>query len=158
GDTGVLADDGAMVALGPKLAEAGIPAVVAMQGNISMATVERFMPVFFRELCRDGQIDRAMAVARFGARECHDMARPVLFLRLTSGRIWHVPGFAQTPGRDFDLWPGLLKYLEESRPQATPILGSALLEPYLGSSREFARRWSRDYHFPLAPHAQEDLP
>src|SRR5262249_30054844 len=57
-------EGGVLAALGPGLAEAGIPAVVAMQGNISMATVERFMPMFFRELRRDGQIDRAMAAAR----------------------------------------------------------------------------------------------
>jgi hypothetical protein len=158
GDTGTLADDGAMVALGPKLAEAGIPAVVAMQGNVSMATVERFMPEFFRELCRDGQIDRAMAAARFEARDRPDVASPVLFLRLISGRIWYVPGFARAPGQDFDLWPALLEYLEARRPKATPILGSGLLEPYLGTTREFARRWARHNQFPLAPHAQEDLP
>ena len=54
----------ALAALGPRLAEAGIPAVLAMQGKISMETMAEFMPVFFRELQRDGQIDRAMAVAR----------------------------------------------------------------------------------------------
>jgi hypothetical protein len=129
-----------------------------MQGKVSMATVERFMPVFFRELCRDGQIDRAMAAARFEVRDRRDVASPVLFLRLTSGRIWYVPGFARGPDQGFDLWPGLLEYLQIRRPKATPVLGSGLLEPYLGSTREFARRWAEDQGFPLAPHAREDLP
>jgi hypothetical protein len=160
GEMGSGADEGeAFAALGPKLAEAGIPAVVAMQGNVSMATVERFMPVFFRELGRDGQIDRAMAAARFEVKDRPDVASPVLFLRLSSGRIWYVPGFARIPGQDFDdLWPGLLVYLDQRKPKATPILGSGLLEPYLGSAREFAREWARNDKFPLAAHAQESLP
>jgi hypothetical protein len=151
-------EGGVLAALGPRLAEAGIPAVVAMQGNISMATVERFMPVFFRELRRDGQIDRAVAAARAGVRDRHDAWIPVLFLRLNSGRIWYVPGFAHGPGQEFDLWPGLLTYLRPQRPKGTPILGSGLLEPYIGSTRMFARRWAERNHFPLASHAREDLP
>jgi len=47
-------DSGALAALGPRLAELGIPAVLAMQGNITMRTVEGFMPVFFSELQHDG--------------------------------------------------------------------------------------------------------
>jgi hypothetical protein len=159
GDTTARVGDGdGLSALGPRMAEAGIAAVIAMQGNVSMATVEQFMPVFFRELCRDGRIDRAMAVARFEVRDRHDVASPVLFLRLTSGRIWYVPGFARGSDRDFDLWPGIQEYLKPDRPKATPILGSGLLEPYLGSTREFARRWAQNNQFPLAPHAREDLP
>jgi SIR2-like domain/CHAT domain len=151
-------EGGVLAALGPRLAEAGIPAVVAMQGNISMATVERFMPVFFRELRRDGQIDRAMAAARAAVRDRDDAWVPALFLRLNSGRIWYVPGFARGPGQEFDLWPGLLTYLRPQKPKGTPILGSGLLEPYLGTTREFARRWAEWNHFPLASHAREDLP
>ena len=76
-------DDGALAALGPRLAEeAGIPAVVAMQGNVFMTTVARFMPTFFAELQRDGQIDRAMAVARGAVRDAPDWWAPTLFMRL----------------------------------------------------------------------------
>src|SRR5712691_9688473 len=82
----------AHAALAPRLAEAGIPAVVAMQGKISMETVKLAMPVFFRELVRDGQIDRAMAVARGVVRDRRDHWMPALFLRLKSGRIWYEPG------------------------------------------------------------------
>jgi hypothetical protein len=35
-----------------------------MQGNIAMKTAAAFLLVFFQELQRDGQIDRAMAAAR----------------------------------------------------------------------------------------------
>ena len=51
-------------AFGPRLAQAGVPAVIAMQGNVSMESIKKFMPVFFAELYKDGQIDRALAVAR----------------------------------------------------------------------------------------------
>jgi hypothetical protein len=43
-------DGGVMAALGPRLAEAGVPAVLAMQGDVSMTTIARFMPTFLREL------------------------------------------------------------------------------------------------------------
>ena len=35
------------------------------RGKCPWRRSRQFMPVFFRELCRDGQIDRAMAAARF---------------------------------------------------------------------------------------------
>jgi hypothetical protein len=158
GDDSHVGEGGVLAALGPRLSEAGIPAVVAMQGNISMETAERFMPVFFRELRRDGQVDRAMAAARAEVRDRPDVWVPALFLRLNSGRIWYVPGFARGPGQEFDLWPGLVTYLRPHRPKGTPILGSGLLEPYLGPTREFARRWAERNRFPLASHAREDLP
>jgi hypothetical protein len=75
-------------ALGPQLLRAGIPAVLAMQGNISMIAIARMLPVFWRELQRDGQIDRAIAAARAVARDLPDWWRPVLFSRLRDGRIW----------------------------------------------------------------------
>lgn len=75
-------------ALGPQLAQVGIPAVVAMQGDISQETIERFMPIFFRGLQQDGRIDRAMSLARGRVRRQPDFWMPVLFSRLTSGVIY----------------------------------------------------------------------
>jgi hypothetical protein len=51
------------------------------------------MPAFFRELLRDGQIDRALAVARGKVRERGDAWMPALYTRLTAGRLWYTPGF-----------------------------------------------------------------
>jgi CHAT domain/SIR2-like domain len=148
-------DGGALAALGPRLAEAGVPAVVAMQGNITMQTVAQFMPVFFQELQRDGLIDRAMAVARGVVRGQPDWWMPVLFMRLKSGRIWYVPGFAEErPGEE--KWRILLHNIRRGR--CTPILGPGLTESVLGSRREIAQRWAETYHFPMAPHDREDLP
>ncbi len=149
-------DGGALAALGPRLAEAGIPAVLAMQGNVSMATVEAFMPVLFRELVRNnGQIDRALAVARGAVRDRPDWWMPVLFLRLKTGRLWGGPA-TDGDDRKFTQWPVLLQRLQEGN--CTPVLGSGMTEALIGTTREIARRWAETYRFPLAPHDRDDLP
>ena len=155
GEDARTSDGGALAALGPRLAEVGIPAVLAMQRDISMTTVAQFMPVFFEELQRDGQIDRAAAVARGAVRERPDWWAPTLFMRLKSGRLWYTPGFARDrPG--LEKWPALLRHIRQGR--CTPILGPGLAETLLGSRREIARRWAETFHFPMAPHQREDLP
>jgi hypothetical protein len=146
---------GALAALGPRMAEAGIPAVLAMQGRVSMATMEQFIPVFFEELHRDGQIDRAMTVARRAVRDRHDWWVPVLFMRLKTGRFWYAPGFTGQ-GRDFEKWPALLNDIRHER--CTPVLGPALNDGLIGSRQEIAQGWASQYHFPMAPHQREDLP
>ena len=57
-------DDGFLAALGSSMAQAGVPAVIAMQGNVATTTVATFMPILFEELARDRQIDQAMAAVR----------------------------------------------------------------------------------------------
>lgn len=148
-------DNGVLAALGPQLAAAGVSAVIAMQGNITMQTVAQFMPVFFKELQRDGQIDRAMAAARAAVRDNADAWMPVLFLRLKSGRIWYVPGFGGER-RSFEKFPALMDAIQGGR--CTPILGASLAEGLLGSRREIAAHWAEEYRFPLSPFSREDLP
>ena len=145
----------ALAALGPRLAQAGIPAVIAMQGNVSLQTVAELMPLFFSELQRDGQVDRALAVARGAVRQRSDYWMPALFMRLKTGRIWYVPGFGGERG-GFEKWPAILRTI--SRGQCTPILGPGLYESLLGQPREIARRWAEAYHYPMAPHERESLP
>jgi hypothetical protein len=142
---------GALATLGPRLAEAGVPAVVAMHGRLSMPTLDLFLPTFFKELRRDGQIDRAMAVARGTVRQRPDWWMPVLFMRLKSGRVWYTPGFADA----FEQWPALLADIRQGR--CTPILGPGLTDFLLGTREEIASRWASQYHFPLAPHERHDL-
>ncbi len=80
-----------LMAAGPLLVAEGIPAVIAMQGKVPMSTVEQFTQVFFRELARDGVIDRAMAAARLKLKKRAWWGVPVLFLRLLTGRLWSAP-------------------------------------------------------------------
>jgi hypothetical protein len=126
-----------------------------MQGNVSVETVNRFMPVFFAELQRDGQIERAVAAARGAVRERLDWWVPALYTRLRSGRLWYVPGFADEQV-SFEKWPVLLRRIQERR--CTPIVGAGVLEPLIGSPREIARRWAEQYQFPMAPYERDRLP
>jgi hypothetical protein len=144
----------ALSALGPRLAEAGIPAVLAMQSNVSLETIAKFMPIFFAELQKDGQIDRALVLARGAVRQRPDYWMPALFMRLKSGRVWYVPGFSDE-GPPFK-WPFLLRKIEQQ--VCTPILGPGLTESLLGSQTEIARSWAQDYRYPLEPSERESLP
>lgn len=152
----------ALSALGPRLAEACIPAVLAMQGNVAMRAIAEFMPVFFRELRRDGQIDRAVAAARSQVRDqAHesDWWRPALFMRLKSGRIWYTPGFTSDE-HEIRTWPPLLRAIEGDEEEdlfCTPIVGPGLANCLFGSHREMALHWAEMYQFPMAPYNREDL-
>ena len=145
----------ALQALGPRLAQAGVPAVIAMQGNIGMDSVKKLLPVFFSELQKDGQIDRALAVARGAIREAQDFWMPVLFMRLRSGKIWYVPGVADT-GEEFEKWNAVLTSVQSK--QLTPILGAGLYEPLIGTWREWATNMADEFGFPLSAFHRESLP
>lgn len=153
GDESQNNDGGALSALGPGIALAGVPAVLAMQGNVSMITMKEFMPCFFKELQRDGQIDRAVAVARGRVRDRLDWWSPTLFLRLRSGRLWYTPGFSGEGS--MKNWPALLRNIQKGR--CTPLLGPGLMEYLVGSRHNLARDWSQTFRFPL-PQSKGDLP
>lgn len=146
-------DVGALAAIGPQMAATGTPAVVAMQGNITATTLAAYMPVFFKELQKNGQIDRAMAIARRAVKNRPDWWVPTLFMRLKSGRIWYSAGFT---GKQLKKWPALLANIRDGL--CTPVLGPGLAEPLVGTRREIAQNWARTYHFPMAPYLTGDLP
>ncbi|WP_129626247.1 FxSxx-COOH system tetratricopeptide repeat protein [Candidatus Oscillochloris fontis] len=74
-------------ALGPALAQVGIPAVLGFQGNVAMSTVKVLLPALIREVRRDGQIDRALAAARTALGPDQPWWQATLWLR-TDGRLW----------------------------------------------------------------------
>jgi hypothetical protein len=155
GDEASTDDKGALAALGPQLAAAGIPAVVAMQGRVRLATASGLFAIFFRELAKDGQIDRAMAVARRALPHRHaDWWVPVLITRLREGSIWD-----EHPVEDeeeFRNWSGLVSDVDAGT--CTPILGPDLAAAVLGSQVEMAREWAKRYAFPMAPSERDSLP
>jgi hypothetical protein len=156
-ESGGTAEGATQAALAPRLADAGVTAVIAMQGQITMETVEAAMPVFFSELGRDGQIDRALAVARGTVRRRPDAWMPVLHLRLKSGRIWYEPGFADQPQEKDRIkrWRSIASSLQQGC--CVPILGPDLGEHLFGSARERADRLAAAHGFPLEPHDRSDL-
>jgi len=170
-------DWGPLSAVGPRLSAAGVPAVLAMQGSVSMETEAAYMSSFFEELSGDGQVDRAASVARSGVRERPDWWMPVLFSRLRRGRIWYQAGFSGD-GDAKDKWPAVVRHVQKSRGGGdgaaagrasrrrrrlkqqggcTPLLGPGLLEPYVGRLQEIATKWAEDQHYPMAPHETEQL-
>ena len=79
GDDASRNPEGALVALGPRLIQrAGIPAVIAMQGRVSMQTMKEFLPAFFSSLRRNGQIDLAMTLGRAAIREREEAWMPAV--------------------------------------------------------------------------------
>jgi hypothetical protein len=152
--TGAAIDAGQLVPLAPALAEAGVHAVLAMQGKISMETVKTAMPVFFAELLKDGQIDRALAVARGRVRERQDSWMPALFLRLKGGRIWYEPGFGEGEG-DFAKWEALVQAVRLKK--FTPVVGPGVGERVYGPMRDVSRELAETMGFPLAEHQRSEL-
>ncbi|MBL8230210.1 MAG: CHAT domain-containing protein [Bryobacterales bacterium] len=140
--------------LGPMLAESGIPAVLAMRGNVSIPTANRFMQRFFEELASEsasGEVDRAVAVARMEVKQRSDFWMPVLYMRLRSGRVWYTPGFTQG---DFD-WNTLCERIVLG--EFVPVIGPDLPAEIEGSQRQIAADLARENGFPLAPWDSADL-
>ena len=152
GDDASRNPEGALVALGPRLIQrAGIPAVIAMQGRVSMQTMKEFLPAFFSSLRRNGQIDLAMTLGRAAIREREEAWMPVLFMRTNRVQLW-----AESDSDRFHSWDALLNQLKSG--QCTPILGSGLIDHIRGSRREIAQRWAEIYRYPMASQDTEDFP
>lgn len=172
-----------LAALGPGVAAAGVPAVLGMQGEVSMATLAKFMPSLFTQLQSDPYVDHAVAVARQSVRSSgrHEpLPRdewwvPALYMQLKSGAVWYEPGFADaagiTPGNAPPITPGAPALL--SRPAfrrwqalgqslidgtCTPVLGPGLLERYIGTREEVAAAVAKRRNVPLRYSDLENLP
>jgi CHAT domain-containing protein/SIR2-like protein len=144
---------GAFAALGPRLAEAGIPAVVAMQGNVAIEMIDDFVPAFLRYLER-GSVDRAVSLARSEiVRKHRDWWAPSLLMRLRTGELFRSSGF-EGGDDNFEDWDLLVAAIANRT--CTPILGPALLERHVGTRFELATRLARSYSKPL-PRGERDV-
>jgi hypothetical protein len=137
------------------LAREGVPAVLAMQGNLSMDTAATFMPAFFEELAEHGEVDLATAVARSKIMSHTDWWMPVVFTRLDSARIWYPPGFG-VGGAYSDPWQSIIGNLNAAA--CTPILGPAMSENLFGARADLAKLWGQIYHYPMSDRDTDDLP
>lgn len=153
-DVATIGDDGVLAGVGPRLASEGIPAVLAMQGNVTIGTIRRFAPKFFMELAKHGQLDLAAAVARGLVRERPDAWAPILFSRLKGGGIWYRQGWDSEDGAQ--LMPGLKRAIDDGR--CTPIIGPGLLDNLRGNRREIAAGLAARHYFALTTQDRDDLP
>lgn len=80
----------AFVGLGPKLVQAGVPAVVAMQDKIAMDDARQLTADFYDRLLQHGLVDKALNEARNLLRQQNSQAwaTPVLFMRLKTGQLF----------------------------------------------------------------------
>jgi len=143
----------AQASLAPRLARAGVPALVAMQGRISMETANQFIQPLFSQLVEHGSIDQAVAAGRSKVRDRSDYWMPALFLRLKGGRLWYEPSFVPGAQVNFD---SIAAEIVAGR--VTPILGWGLANSIYGSKTELSERLAAEKRVPLAPHRCCELP
>jgi hypothetical protein len=143
-----------LAAVGPALARAGAAVVVAMQGNVTMKTAQRFLPEFFRRLNEDGVPARAMAAARLEVRDRPDWYMPVLYSRLKRGSTWYLERFG---GREAQLFANL--HTRMRRGFCTPIVGSGIAgeDGVLPSRQELADQWVTRRQMPISDVSRSDL-
>jgi hypothetical protein len=149
--------EGMLASLGPRLVKAGVPAVLAIRAGMSPDALADFMTVFFRELQQHGQVDRAAAAGRVAFNDKRDDRwKAAIYLRLASGLLWYYPGFEMRDDDSVDPWDILIANIDAGL--CTPILGPGLLEPFVGSQLDVARRWAEQHRLPTSRHCQKDLP
>ncbi len=75
--------------MAPGLVQAGVLAVVAMQGAVALSTAQAFTGAFYRALTQHGTVDLALNQARslLISQGCSDVALPVLLMRLQDGQV-----------------------------------------------------------------------
>lgn len=95
------AEHDAFMGLAPRLVRAQVPAVVAMQDQVSMEHARTLTHHFYASLFEHGLVDLALNQARSHLHhpEHLDWGIPVLFTRLTDGRLFVLPGGDPSP------WP-----------------------------------------------------
>ncbi len=105
----------AWTGLGARLLAAGVPAVVAMQEDVTLETVYELSRSFYRALAGHGLVDLAVNEARSTllTGERPDAAVPVLLMRLEEGRLW--AGKAQEEEKRRLLDGYLARILEQTR-------------------------------------------
>ncbi len=82
----------AFVGLAPRLVEAGVPAVVAMQDQISILSAQKLTRQFYEQLLKHGIVDQALNEARStlydNPKYANYWSMPALFMRLRTGRLF----------------------------------------------------------------------
>ena len=144
----------AFLGLGPKLVNAGVPAVVAMQDVVTVETARKFGDAFYGRLLEHGQVDLAINQARSTLLTAGraDAAVPVLFMRLKSGQLWgdeaDARGLVLGARNPRIFWTGLLRMIEQGK--CTPIIGPRVHGRWLPTPGEIARAWADEHEYPFA--------
>jgi hypothetical protein len=134
--------------LAPTLVNAGVPAVIAMQGLVEIKTARKFAATFYRQLVRHGQVDLASNEARDAvqAEKLRDPELPVLFMRLRSGELLRTRGRIAT-GASQNFWPMLVANIQNN--VCIPFLGPRVNDGILPRSDTLARVLAKTLDYPF---------
>ena len=135
--------------LAPRLVEAGVPAIVAMQDYVSLTAAREFSRAFYRQLATHGRVDLASNQARAALLTAGstEAATPVVFSRLRSGKLFEQRG--EILGEQASsFWQTLLENIADGL--CTPFLGPGVTEGLLPTTRELAQMLARSYNYPFA--------
>ncbi len=113
----------AMQALGPQLVHKGLPAVIAMQDFVPIATAQLFTQHFYDDLARSGRVDMAMAATRFALYsrdrgQSREWAIPVLLMCNDDGKLFNID--RQKAAQLEDLMPDVKTYNQLPGGDPTP--------------------------------------
>ena len=132
----------------PQLIAAGVPAVLAMQDRVPVATARQFGRSFYEALLQHGQVDRAANEGRSTllTADLPGAANPILFMRLRQGQLFGVRG--QILGDRADsFWRTLLENIADG--ECTPFLGPRVTEALLPGPADLARQLAAEYGYPF---------
>lgn len=93
--------------LAPRLVQAGVAAVLAMQDRVPVVTARHFAGVFYRQLLQHGLVDLAANAARSALLTARlpGAAIPILYTRLRDGILVEPPVTPPPPMRPYDFEP-----------------------------------------------------
>ncbi|MEZ4708556.1 MAG: CHAT domain-containing protein [Caldilineaceae bacterium] len=134
--------------LAPRLVQAGVPAVLAMQELVPVETARAFSTTFYRQLLQHGQVDLAANEARSHVltAKLPGASNPVLFMRLRDGALLGQRGrIAGDKSENF--WPFLLDDLRKGK--CVPFLGPRVNAGLLPDAAQVAARLADKYNYPL---------
>jgi len=126
------------VGLGPKLVQAGVPAVVAMQEQVPVELARTLSSEFYARLAEHGEVDRALNQARLQVfnRKSTEWAIPVLFMRIRKGRLFGADVDEDAPAPGLPPFKGLEFFNEND---ADKFYGRELLTAKLVGRLRHAR-------------------
>lgn len=141
--------------LAPRLVDAGVPAVLAMQALVPVETARTFTQTFYKALLEHGLIDRASNEARTKVQteQKSGSAIPVLFTRLREGQLLGQRGkIAEKKPKNF--WGFLLESIAAK--ECVVFLGPRVNKGLLPSSAAVAQMLLTNLNYPL-PRETNDL-
>ena len=130
------------------LVGAGVPAVIAMQDLVPIATARHFAQVFYRQLLRHGLIDLAANEARSSiiTAGLPGAVIPVVYCRLKDGRLFGRRG-SITSDNDNRFWSYLLENIEAG--MCIPFLGPRITNGLLIDRAGIAEKLAEKHDYPL---------